>query len=51
MAALKKLAESFKQAQGEEAAAGGDDDDEIPELVESFDKTDIQEEKKEEATA
>ncbi|KAG1047968.1 hypothetical protein G6F43_009611 [Rhizopus delemar] len=51
MAALKKLAESFKQAQGEGAAAAGEDDDEIPDLVESFDKAEIQEEKKEESSA
>jgi nascent polypeptide-associated complex subunit beta len=51
MAALKKLAESFKQAQGEDAAAAGEDDDEIPDLVESFDKAEIQEEKKEESSA
>ncbi|CAO3687304.1 hypothetical protein G6F70_002390 [Rhizopus microsporus] len=55
MAALKQLAESFKQAQGGEAA--GADDDEIPDLVESFDKVDVEEkkeeneEKKEEASA
>ncbi|GAA5811007.1 Nascent polypeptide-associated complex subunit beta [Mucor flavus] len=48
MAALKKLAETFQQAQGENAA--GADDDEIPDLVESFEKAEI-EEKKEEATA
>lgn len=48
MAALKKLAETFQQAQGEGAA--GADDDEIPDLVESFDKAEI-EEKKEEASA
>ncbi|CAO3684283.1 unnamed protein product [Rhizopus stolonifer] len=47
MAALKKLAESFKQNQGENAGA---EDDEIPDLVESFDKAEI-EEKKEEASA
>ncbi|KAG1437147.1 hypothetical protein G6F56_013245 [Rhizopus delemar] len=47
MAALKKLAESFKQNQGENADA---EDDEIPDLVESFDKAEI-EEKKEEASA
>jgi nascent polypeptide-associated complex subunit beta len=49
MAALKKLAESFQQAQGENAA--GADDDEIPDLVESFEKADVEdkaEEKKEE---
>lgn len=48
MAALKKLAETFQQAQGENAA--GADDDEIPDLVESFEKAEI-EEKKEEASA
>ncbi|GAN01442.1 mediator of RNA polymerase II transcription subunit 13 [Mucor velutinosus] len=54
MAALKKLAESFQQAQGGEAA--GADDDEIPDLVESFDKAEVEdkaeaatEEKKEES--
>lgn len=52
MAALKKLAESFQQAQGESAGA---DDDEIPDLVESFDKAEVEdkaeatEEKKEES--
>lgn len=45
MAALKQLAESFKQAQGGEAA--GADDDEIPDLVESFDKVDVEEKKEE----
>ncbi|KAI8645264.1 putative transcription factor btf3-like protein, partial [Parasitella parasitica] len=39
MAALKKLAESFQQAQGESAGA---DDDEIPDLVESFDKAEVE---------
>ncbi|KAI8097920.1 NAC domain-containing protein [Gilbertella persicaria] len=50
MAALKKLAETFQQAQGENAA--GADDDEIPDLVESFDKAEVEdkkEEKKEES--
>ena len=54
MAALKKLAESFQQAQGGEAA--GADDDVIPDLVESFDKAEVEdkaeaatEEKKEES--
>lgn len=49
MAALKKLAESFQQAQGE---AAGADDDEIPDLVESFDNATVEdkkEEKKEES--
>jgi nascent polypeptide-associated complex subunit beta len=51
MAALKKLAESFQQAQGE--APAGADDDEIPDLVESFDNATVEdkkdvEEKKEE---
>ncbi|CAO3614304.1 unnamed protein product [Mucor hiemalis] len=49
MAALKKLAESFQQAQGE---ATGADDDEIPDLVESFDNATVEdkkEEKKEES--
>ncbi|KAI8992339.1 NAC domain-containing protein [Pilobolus umbonatus] len=41
MAALKKLAESFQQAQGENAGEG--DDDEIPDLVESFDKASFEE--------
>ncbi|KAI8969996.1 NAC domain-containing protein [Mycotypha africana] len=53
MAALKKLAESFQAAQGENAgAAAGADDDEIPDLVESFEKADVEdkaEEKKEES--
>ncbi|KAI9276139.1 NAC domain-containing protein [Sporodiniella umbellata] len=48
MAALKKLAESFKDAQGN--TEEGAEDDEIPDLVESFDKAEI-EEKKEEASA
>ncbi|KAI7882500.1 NAC-domain-containing protein [Lichtheimia hyalospora FSU 10163] len=47
LASLRKLAEAYTASQGG-AAAAGDDDDEIPDLVESFDKADIQEEKKEE---
>ena len=53
MAALKKLAESFQQSQGEAGAAAGADDDEIPDLVESFDNATVEdkavEDKKEEA--
>jgi nascent polypeptide-associated complex subunit beta len=48
MAALKKLAETFQQAQGEGAAAGADDD-EIPDLVESFDKAEVEDKKEEES--
>lgn len=50
MAALKKLAETFQQAQGgADASAEGADDDEIPDLVESFDKAVEVEDKKEES--
>ena len=46
LASLRKLAEAYTASQG--GAAAGDDDDEIPDLVENFDKAEIQEEKKEE---
>ncbi|ORZ17901.1 NAC domain-domain-containing protein [Absidia repens] len=48
LASLRKLAEAYQAAQGgaEGAAAEGDDDDEIPDLVEGFEKADIQEEQK-----
>ncbi|ORX61936.1 putative transcription factor btf3-like protein [Hesseltinella vesiculosa] len=42
LASLRKLAEAYQAAQGSEDVAG-DDDDEIPELVESFDKAEIEE--------
>lgn len=44
LASLRKLAEAYTA--GQAGAAGEDDDDEIPDLVENFDKTDIQEEEK-----
>jgi nascent polypeptide-associated complex subunit beta len=46
LASLRKLAEAYQSAQGG-AAAEGEDDDEIPDLVEGFEKADIQEEKAE----
>ncbi|CAO3639197.1 unnamed protein product [Cunninghamella echinulata] len=46
LASLRKLAEAYQAAQG--AAPGGEDDDEIPDLVESFDKADIEEKAEEE---
>ncbi|KAG0225130.1 Nascent polypeptide-associated complex subunit beta [Actinomortierella wolfii] len=55
LATLRKLAESYQQSAAGKAALGGDDDDEVPDLVDSFDKADIEESaeeaKKEEATA
>ncbi|KAI8365326.1 NAC domain-containing protein [Radiomyces spectabilis] len=42
---LRKLAEAYQSAQG---GAAGEDDDEIPDLVESFDKAEV-EDKKEDA--
>ncbi|KAL1927972.1 hypothetical protein VTP01DRAFT_3377 [Rhizomucor pusillus] len=55
LASLRKLAEAYTSAQGA-AGAGNDDDDEIPDLVESFDKAEVEdkkegEEKKEEPAA
>ncbi|CAO3597449.1 unnamed protein product [Absidia cylindrospora] len=46
LASLRKLAEAYQAAQGD-AGAEGEDDDEIPDLVEGFEKADIQEEKAE----
>ncbi|KAL0074443.1 NAC domain-containing protein [Phycomyces blakesleeanus] len=46
LASLRKLAEAYQAQQG---APAGEDDDEIPDLVESFDKAEIEEEKKETA--
>ncbi|ORY96171.1 NAC domain-domain-containing protein [Syncephalastrum racemosum] len=46
LASLRKLAEAYQSAQG---GAGNDDDDEIPDLVESFDKAEVEDKKEEEA--
>ncbi|KAF9973920.1 Nascent polypeptide-associated complex subunit beta [Actinomortierella ambigua] len=54
LASLRKLAESYQQSAAGKAALAADDDDEVPDLVESFDKADIEEsaeEDKKEATA
>lgn len=48
LASLRKLAEAYTA--GQAGAAGEDDDDEIPDLVENFEKTDIQEDKTESET-
>ncbi|KAI8066657.1 NAC domain-containing protein [Gongronella butleri] len=42
LAGLRKLAEAYQAAQTNQGEAAGDDDDEIPELVESFDKAEIE---------
>ncbi|KAI9322443.1 NAC domain-containing protein [Dichotomocladium elegans] len=46
LASLRKLAEAYTAAQGG-AGAGAEDDDEIPDLVESFDKAEVEEKKEE----
>ncbi|KAG2224927.1 hypothetical protein INT45_010876 [Circinella minor] len=47
LASLRKLAEAYQSAQG--GAAGGEDDDEIPDLVESFDKAEVEDKAEEKA--
>ncbi|KAF7731265.1 Nascent polypeptide-associated complex subunit beta [Apophysomyces ossiformis] len=47
LASLRKLAEAYQAAQGGSA----DDDEEIPDLVESFEKADVEEKKEEEKSA
>ncbi|KAI8086255.1 NAC domain-containing protein [Halteromyces radiatus] len=48
LASLRKLAEAYQAAQGG-AAAAGEDDDEIPDLVESFDKAEVEDKAEEKA--
>lgn len=45
LASLRKLAEAYTQQGG--AGAAGEDDDEIPDLVESFDKAEVEDKKEE----
>ncbi|KAF9161860.1 Nascent polypeptide-associated complex subunit beta [Actinomortierella ambigua] len=55
LASLRKLAESYQQSAAGKAALGADDDDEVPDLIDNFEKADLEEaaeeDKKEEATA
>lgn len=50
LASLRKLAEAYTQ-QGGAGAAAGEDDDEIPDLVESFDKAEVEDKKEEKPAA
>lgn len=49
LASLRKLAEAYTQQGG--AGAAGEDDDEIPDLVESFDKAEVEDKKEDKPAA